>query len=221
MSDKKEPNVFQKFVQSILTADQKKQIAEAHVKFNEQPPAAPATPAATTAPVKLESEVKIAGTETVLVIAGDPATATAEAPVMVVDKATGSPAPDGEHKLEDGSTITVTAGGITSFKPAEVAPPVDMAQAVTQAATAFKAEFKTELSATIKFAEEISTLKLELAEAKQEITDMQKLNKTFTAIFHAADITPVDDKPATTTPTKSWDEMTGQEQVEFKRSQGK
>lgn len=147
-------------------------------KFNTAPTPAP-TP--TPAPVALESEVKIAGTETVLVIAGDPATATAEAPVMVVDKSTGAPAPDGEHKLEDGSTITVTAGGITAYKPAEVIPPIDQAAAVAQAATALKAEFASQ---KVDLAKQIETkFAAQIAEQNQTIQDLNK-QVQYLADFH-------------------------------------
>lgn len=170
-------------------------------------------------PVKMESEVKIAGTETVLVVAGDPSTATAETPVQVIVKGSGEPAPDGEHKLEDGSVINVTNGGITSYKPAEVAAPVDQGQAVAQAQTALKAEFAAQ---KVSLAKEIRTeFAAQIAEQNATIKDLNEIVKFLSDVHIKQMETAVSTEPAkkelkTLTPAEVA-KLTPAEQVKYNR----
>ena len=164
-------------------------------------------------PVKMESEVKIAGTETVLVVAGDPSAATPEAPIQVIVKGSGEPAPDGEHKLEDGSVINVTNGGITSYKPAEVAAPVDQAAAVAQAQTALKAEFAAQ---KVSLAKEIRTeFAAQIAEQNATIKDLNEIVKFLSDVHIKQMETAVPDEPA----KKDFKELSAEEYAKLSNVQ--
>jgi len=167
-------------------------VSKIKVKLGIEPNPSP-TPEPNPEPVKMESEVKIAGTETVLVVAGDPSAATPEAPIMVIVKGSGEPAPDGEHKLEDGSTINVTNGGITSYKPAEVAAPIDQVAAVAQAQTALKAEFAAQ---KVSLAKEIRTeFATQIAEQNATIKDLNEIVKFLSDVHIKQMETAVPDAP--------------------------
>lgn len=193
-------------------------VSKIKVKLGIEPNPSP-TPEPNPEPVKMESEVKIAGTETVLVIAGDPSAATPEAPVQVIVKGSGEPAPDGEHKLEDGSVINVTNGGITSYKPAEPAAPVDQVAAVAQAQTALKAEFAAQ---KVSLAKEIRTeFAAQIAEQNATIKDLNEIVKFLSDVHIKQMETPVSTEPAkkelkTLTPAEVA-KLTPAEQVKYNR----
>lgn len=186
--------------------------AELKAKYNAAPPPAPVP-----TPVALDKTMKTQDGLMTISIAGDPATATVTTTIPVMDITSGTPVAlaDGSYVLEDGSTITVVGGAITTYTaatpaPAPPLPGMDMAQFKAAFAAEFKADFAKEFET--KFAAQ----QLKITELETALTDHNVQLKHLVEFADMALTTPVDGKPSK--PEKPWSEMTGLEQAEYKAS---
>lgn len=177
MSTNTELTAFQKAVAAILPDALKTKIKELAVKFN----AAPVPPAPPAPPVQLDKQMKTQDGAMTVSIAGDPAPG-----IAIMDMTSGTPVPlsDGTYTMEDGSTIIVAGGLITTFTPG--APPAPVVDYTTQFAAAkleFASELKkrddkiTELESTQKDDIEFKKVILEFMDAvlKEPVKEPKKL----------------------------------------------
>lgn len=200
MSEKK-LNAFQQFVQDLIPAAMKKQIADAHaaqLKLEADLAAAAANPAPAAVALK---EMKTKDGKVLSIAADTPAV-----DVMVMDTTSGTPVPlEGSVELEDGSKITAVAGKITVYEPAVVAPPMDM----TAATTALKAQFaaeKVEFEKT--FRADFATLKKESEENKASLKDVNTQLAVLLAFADKVTNSPVAEKEVKKTVDVDFSKMT-------------
>lgn len=145
-------------------SDKAKQIfSDIKALFNPAAPAAPAVPAVPVAASGPVSYTTKEGVEISVTQAGDK---VAPGDMVTVS---GAPAPAGDHTLEDGTVLSVDAGGVVTAvvepaapaEPAEPAAPVDMAAINSR----------------------LEALERELASMRQPLTQMEAVEKKVDAVF--------------------------------------
>ena len=206
MSDKKS---FLEFAKAIIPTDLQKKLSEAWTKFN----AVPAPAAAPVAPVALDKTMKTKDGALTISVAGDPAIG-----VAVKDISTGSPVDlaDGTYELEDGSSIVVAGGTITTYTPA-AAPVVPGMEDMTAKFSAQFSAQEVKLAALVetKFKEQNEKIK----ELESTISDLTKTNGTLLEFANKIIETPIEDKPAPNATPDNWEKMTGREKQEWRNQQ--
>lgn len=152
---------FKDILNDLLTPEQKVALK---AEFNALPTIPTPTPVAAPAPAVFGEGKLMDGT----VIKYDTEVLGVGSIVTVVTESGELPAPDGEHELENGDKITITAGKIEKIEPkaAEVIPPVETPMAASNPLVdALKALMEGKFEAQNKEVNELKNIVAEQAKA--------------------------------------------------------
>ena len=172
---------FKDILNDLLTPEQKVALK---AEFNALPVIPTPTPVAAPAPAVFGEGKLMDGT----VIKYDTEVLGVGSIVTVVTESGELPAPDGEHELENGDKITITAGKIEKIEPkaAEVIPPVETPMAASNPLVdALKALMEGKFEAQNK---EVETLKGIVAEQAKALESFKSF---FSSLVETPTGTPV------------------------------
>jgi hypothetical protein len=169
--------------------------------------------------VKLSAEGKL--TDGTMVATPDDAFAVGSELYVVVEGAEPTPAPDGEHTLEDGTIVIVSEGRITEIKPveagkeeqelsdvlAQLSERISALEAANTAQTAELAAAKTEAE-TAKT--ELASVKGQLEASKAEVLKLSKMPASKSVKDEKINLQKEKEKEA---PKKSFSQMTYLERI--------
>ena len=167
---------FKDILNDLLTPEQKVALK---AEFNALPTIPTPTPVAAPAPAVFGEGKLMDGT----VIKYDTEVLGVGSIVTVVTESGELPAPDGEHELENGDKITITAGKIEKIDPkvAEVVPPVETPMAASNPLVdALKALMEGIFEAQSKEVNELKTI----------VADQAKALEAFKSFFSSLVETP-------------------------------
>ena len=167
---------FKDILNDLLTPEQKVALK---AEFNALPTIPTPTPVAAPAPAVFGEGKLMDGT----VIKYDTEVLGVGSIVTVVTESGELPAPDGEHELENGDKITITAGKIEKIDPkvAEVVPPVETPMAASNPLVdALKALMEGKFEAQNKEVNELKTI----------VADQAKALEAFKSFFSSLVETP-------------------------------
>ena len=172
---------FKDILNDLLTPEQKVALK---AEFNALPTIPTPTPVAAPAPAVFGEGKLMDGT----VIKYDTEVLGVGSIVTVVTESGELPAPDGEHELENGDKITITAGKIEKIEPkvAEVVPPVETPMAASNPLVdALKALMEGKFEAQSKEVNELKTIVAEQAKA------LESFKSFFSSLVETPTGTPV------------------------------
>lgn len=172
---------FKDILNDLLTPEQKVALK---AEFNALPTIPTPTPVAAPAPAVFGEGKLMDGT----VIKYDTEVLGVGSIVTVVTESGELPAPDGEHELENGDKITITAGKIEKIDPkvAEVVPPVEAPMAASNPLVdALKALMEGKFEAQNKEVNELKTIVAEQAKA------LEAFKSFFSSLVETPTGTPV------------------------------
>lgn len=172
---------FKDILNDLLTPEQKVALK---AEFNALPVIPTPTPVAAPAPAVFGEGKLMDGT----VIKYDTEVLGVGSIVTVVTESGELPAPDGEHELENGDKITITAGKIEKIEPkaAEVIPPVETPMAASNPLVdALKALMEGKFEAQNKEVNELKGIVAEQAKA------LESFKSFFSSLVETPTGTPV------------------------------
>lgn len=172
---------FKDILNDLLTPEQKVALK---AEFNALPTIPTPTPVAAPAPAVFGEGKLMDGT----VIKYDTEVLGVGSIVTVVTESGELPAPDGEHELENGDKITITAGKIEKIDPkvAEVVPPVETPMAASNPLVdALKALMEGKFEAQNKEVNELKGIVAEQAKA------LESFKSFFSSLVETPTGTPV------------------------------